>query len=138
LTESGTEAGGTTDDRGEAILRVVPMLSDINANGHIFGGWILSHMDIAGGIMAGRVARGPVATVAIESMTFIAPILLRDIVSIGHRSRFVSMSSRLAAPTDSKSISPTASSPSSRSTRTPSRGRCRQPELSRYGRFATS
>lgn len=69
----------------EPILRIVPRPSDINANGHIFGGWVLSQMDIAGGVIAGRVAQGPVATVAIEAMKFIAPILLRDLVSIyGH------------------------------------------------------
>jgi acyl-CoA thioesterase YciA len=68
--------------RGEAILRVVPGPSDINANGHIFGGWVLSQMDIAAGIVASREADGPVATVAIEAMEFIAPILLRDLVSV--------------------------------------------------------
>lgn len=64
------------------ILRTVPRPGDINANGHIFGGWVLSQMDIAGGIVAGRVAQGAVATVAIEAMEFIAPILLMDIVSV--------------------------------------------------------
>jgi len=68
--------------RREPILRVVPRPADINANGHIFGGWVLSQMDMAGGIVAGREAGGPVATVAIEAMKFIAPILLRDIVSV--------------------------------------------------------
>ena len=72
----------TTEQRGEVVLRVVPRLADINANGHIFGGWVLSQMDIAGGIIAARIAQGPVATVAIESMHFIAPILLGDIVSV--------------------------------------------------------
>ena len=66
----------------EPILRVVPRPADINANGHIFGGWVLSQMDIAGGIVAGRVAHGRCATVAIEKMDFLAPILLRDLVSI--------------------------------------------------------
>src|SRR3546814_9390697 len=64
------------------ILRIVPRPADINANGHIFGGWVLSQMDIAGGIVAGREAQGAVATVAIETMEFIAPILLRDIISV--------------------------------------------------------
>ena len=64
------------------ILRVVPGPSDINANGHIFGGWVLSQMDIAAGIVASREAQGPVATVAIDAMEFIAPILLHDIVSV--------------------------------------------------------
>ena len=75
--------GKTTDPAPrDPILRVVPRPADINANGHIFGGWVLSQMDIAGGIVAGREAQGAVATVAIETMEFIAPILLRDIISI--------------------------------------------------------
>src|SRR3954452_8346257 len=64
------------------ILRVMPGTGDINANGHIFGGWVLSQMDIAAGIVASRRARGPVATVAIEAMKFIAPIHLRDLISV--------------------------------------------------------
>ena len=64
------------------ILRVVPGPADINANGHIFGGWVLSQMDIAAGIVARLRARGPVATVAIEAMEFIAPIHLRDVISV--------------------------------------------------------
>lgn len=71
-----------TDQRGEVVLRVVPHLSQINSNGHIFGGWILGQMDIAGGIVAGRIAQGAVATVAIESMKFISPMLVGDIVSV--------------------------------------------------------
>ncbi len=71
-----------TEARGEPILRVVPRPGDINANGHIFGGWILSQMDIAAGIVASRRADGPVATVAIEAMEFIAPILLHDVISV--------------------------------------------------------
>jgi acyl-CoA thioesterase YciA len=71
-----------TNARGEAILRVVPRPGDINANGHIFGGWVLSQMDIAAGIVASRRAQGHVATVAIEAMEFIAPILLHDVISV--------------------------------------------------------
>ena len=66
----------------EPILRVIPGPADINANGHIFGGWVLSQMDIAAGIAASRRAKGPVATVAIEAMKFIAPIHLRDVISV--------------------------------------------------------
>lgn len=66
----------------DPILRVVPRPHDINANGNIFGGWVLSQMDIAGGIVAARTAQGLVATVAIERMSFLQPILLNDIVSI--------------------------------------------------------
>ena len=64
------------------VLRVVPGPSDINANGHIFGGWVLSQMDIAAGIVASRRANGSVATIAIERMEFIAPIHLRDVISV--------------------------------------------------------
>ena len=66
----------------DAILRVIPKPGDINSNGHIFGGWVLSQMDSAGGIVAGRIAQGRCATVAIESMEFLAPILLSDIISV--------------------------------------------------------
>ena len=72
----------TAGDRGEPILRVVPRPGDINANGHIFGGWVLSQMDSAAGIVASRESNGPVATVAIDKMEFIAPILLHDLISV--------------------------------------------------------
>ncbi len=71
-----------TFGKDEPVLRVVPRPGDINANGHIFGGWVLSQMDIAAGIVASHRAQGPVATVAIEAMEFIAPILLHDIISV--------------------------------------------------------
>jgi len=71
-----------TDKRDDVVLRVMPRIADINANGHIFGGWVLSQMDIAGGIVAHRIAQGAVATVAIEGMKFITPILLGDVVSV--------------------------------------------------------
>ena len=71
-----------TIDHKNPVLRVVPGPSDINANGHIFGGWVLSQMDIAAGIVASRRAGGSVATIAIERMEFIAPIHLRDVISV--------------------------------------------------------
>jgi acyl-CoA thioesterase YciA len=77
-----TDSVHNLPSRPDPILRVVPAPADINSNGHIFGGWVLSQMDIAGGIVAARIAQGPTATVAIEAMAFIAPILLRDIVSV--------------------------------------------------------
>ena len=72
----------TIESRGEPILRVVPRPGDINSNGHIFGGWVLSQMDIAAGIVASRRAGGSVATIAIERMEFITPIHLRDVISV--------------------------------------------------------
>lgn len=71
-----------TDLERAPILRVIPGPTDINANGHIFGGWVLSQMDIAGGIVASQRSMGPVATVAIERMEFIAPIHIRDLISV--------------------------------------------------------
>jgi acyl-CoA thioesterase YciA len=71
-----------TLDHRKPVLRVVPGPSDINANGHIFGGWVLSQMDIAAGIIASRRAGGSVATIAIDKMEFIAPIHLRDVISV--------------------------------------------------------
>ena len=71
-----------TDFEREPVLRVIPGPTDINANGHIFGGWVLSQMDIAAGIVASQHAKGRVATVAIEAMEFIAPIHLRDLISV--------------------------------------------------------
>jgi acyl-CoA thioesterase YciA len=72
----------TSNDPRQPVLRVTPGPSDINSNGHIFGGWVLSQMDIAAGIVAARRANGAVATVAIERMEFIAPIELRDLISV--------------------------------------------------------
>lgn len=71
-----------TERADEVTLRAMPQPADINSNGHIFGGWVLSQMDIAGGIVAARIAQGAVATVAIDGMKFISPILLGDIVSL--------------------------------------------------------
>ena len=71
-----------TDRKLEPVLRIVPGTTDINANGHIFGGWVLSQMDIAGGIVASQRSNGPVATVAIEGMNFITPIHIRDLISV--------------------------------------------------------
>ncbi len=60
--------------RGELTLRTVAMPADANPNGDIFGGWVLSQMDLAGGIAAGQRADGRVVTVAINAMTFIKPV----------------------------------------------------------------
>ncbi len=63
-------------------LRVVPMPADANHNGDIFGGWIMSQVDIAGGIMAGRLARGRVATVAVKEFVFKEPVQIGDVLSL--------------------------------------------------------
>jgi len=66
----------------DPIIRTVPQPADMNGNGDIFGGWVLSQMDIAGGVLAARVGKGRVATVAITAMTFVQPIKVGDRVSI--------------------------------------------------------
>jgi acyl-CoA thioesterase YciA len=66
---------------GMPVLRVVPMPADVNQHGDIFGGWIMSQVDIAGGVVAARHARGRVATVAVNSFTFKQPVLVGDVVS---------------------------------------------------------
>jgi acyl-CoA thioesterase YciA len=72
-------AEATTRD---PIIRTVPQPADMNGNGDIFGGWVLSQMDVAGGTVAARVAKGRVATVAITAMTFVQPIKVGDLVTI--------------------------------------------------------
>jgi len=67
---------------GQPVLRVVPMPADANFHGDIFGGWIMSHVDIAGAIPASRRARGRVATVAVNSFVFKEPVLIGDVVSL--------------------------------------------------------
>ena len=69
-------------DRHDPAIRTVPMPSDANSNGDIFGGWVLSQMDIAGGAIASKRAKGRVVTVSIDAMTFKRPIAIGDIVSI--------------------------------------------------------
>ncbi len=62
------------------ILRTLAMPADTNSNGDIFGGWIMSQMDIAGGIMSKEICRSRTATIAVESMKFIRPVKVGDIV----------------------------------------------------------
>src|SRR2546423_7140125 len=65
----------------DPVLRVMPMPSDVNAAGDIFGGWIMSQVDIAGAIKAAHRARGRVATVAVNAFTFKKPVYVADVVS---------------------------------------------------------
>ncbi|MEM1046724.1 MAG: acyl-CoA thioesterase [Pseudomonadota bacterium] len=71
-----------TEPRGELALRTLAMPADVNVNGDIFGGWVVSQMDLAGGIVAAAKARGRVATVAIETMHFIHPVNIGDVVCV--------------------------------------------------------
>ena len=67
---------------GTPALRVTPMPADANFHGDIFGGWIMSQVDLAGSIPASRRARGRVATVAVNSFLFKQPVLIGDVVSL--------------------------------------------------------
>lgn len=65
----------------EPVLRVMPMPADANHHGDIFGGWIMAQVDLAGGILAGRHARGRVATVAVNSFQFKQAVQIGDLLS---------------------------------------------------------
>jgi acyl-CoA thioesterase YciA len=67
--------------QGEPALRAIAMPADANAHGDIFGGWLLSQMDLAGGTVATRRAKGRTVTVAITAMTFHRPVFIGDGVS---------------------------------------------------------
>ena len=66
----------------DPMLRVVPMPADANQSGDIFGGWIMAQVDIAGSIPAMRLAKGRVATVAVNSFQFKQPVLVGDVISL--------------------------------------------------------
>jgi acyl-CoA thioesterase YciA len=74
-----TEAPALPDK--QPALRVVPMPADANQHGDIFGGWVMSQVDVAGALPAARRARGRVATVAVNSFAFKQPVLVGDVVS---------------------------------------------------------
>ncbi|ATG74876.1 acyl-CoA esterase [Zobellella denitrificans] len=66
--------------RGELLLRTMAMPADTNANGDIFGGWIMSQMDLGGSLLANEIALGRVCTVAVNEMTFTRPVQVGDVV----------------------------------------------------------
>lgn len=84
--------------KGELTIQALAMPADTNANGDIFGGWIVSQMDLAAGVLAKKVSCGRVTTVAIESMVFLKPVHVGDVVSchvelkkIGHSSMTIAV-----------------------------------------------
>ena len=68
--------------RGKLTVRTLTMPADANPNGDIFGGWVVGHMDQAGGIAAVARAKGRVITVSIDAMTFIKPIQVGDVLEV--------------------------------------------------------
>jgi acyl-CoA thioesterase YciA len=75
-----TEA--STEPQGELTTRTLAMPADANPSGDIFGGWVMSQMDLAAGITAGQRARGRVATVAVNAMQFIRPVRVGDVLCV--------------------------------------------------------
>ncbi len=67
---------------GMPMIRAIAMPADANPNGDIFGGWLMSQMDLAGGNLAARVAHGRCATVAVDAMSFLRPVKIGDEVSV--------------------------------------------------------
>lgn len=65
---------------GELVLRTLAMPADTNANGDIFGGWLMSQMDMGGAILAKEIAEGRVVTVRVDGMTFLKPVAVGDVV----------------------------------------------------------
>ncbi|MGL4723479.1 MAG: acyl-CoA thioester hydrolase YciA [Scandinavium sp.] len=65
---------------GDLVLRTLAMPADTNANGDIFGGWLMSQMDLGGAIMAKEIAQGRVVTIRVEGMTFLRPVAVGDVV----------------------------------------------------------
>jgi len=68
-------------DGSELVMRVMPMPADVNANGDVFGGWIMAQVDVAGAVLPARIARGRIATVAVNQFTFKQPVSIGDLCS---------------------------------------------------------
>ena len=75
------DSSPTQHGQRELVLRVMPMPADSNANGDIFGGWIMAHVDSAGAILPARISRGRVATVAVNEFIFKQPVSIGDLLS---------------------------------------------------------
>ncbi|RZL38611.1 MAG: acyl-CoA thioesterase [Rubrivivax sp.] len=80
MPQESSPAPHKAGDR-ELVLRVMPMPADSNANGDIFGGWIMAQVDIAGSILPARLSRGRVATVAVNEFVFKQPVSIGDLLS---------------------------------------------------------
>ena len=79
-TDTAPANGTRAEARGELAVRTLAMPADTNPAGDVFGGWLMSLMDVAGGIAAGAVAQGRVATVAVTDMAFLRPVKVGDVV----------------------------------------------------------
>jgi acyl-CoA thioesterase YciA len=68
-------------DGSELVLRVMPLPADVNGNGDIFGGWLMAQVDLAGAVLPARIAKGRIATVAVNQFVFKQPVSVGDLVS---------------------------------------------------------
>ena len=84
MTETHVHAlvNDETEPRGDLCTRTLAMPADTNANGDIFGGWLLSQMDIAGGVAASKIAKSRTVTVSIDAMNFRKAVYVGDLVSV--------------------------------------------------------
>ncbi|MGA0597504.1 acyl-CoA thioester hydrolase YciA [Enterovirga sp. CN4-39] len=82
--DGGLASASSREDRprGDLTVRTIAMPADTNANGDIFGGWVMAQMDIAGGIAGVERAQGRVVTVAVDAMTFIRPVRVGDVLCV--------------------------------------------------------
>jgi acyl-CoA thioesterase YciA len=74
-------APATLPNGAELVLRVMPMPADVNANGDIFGGWIMAQVDLAGAVLPSRLALGRIATVSVNQFVFKQPVSIGDLLS---------------------------------------------------------
>jgi acyl-CoA thioesterase YciA len=82
MSSDRQEPSDTPEPSGDLTVRTIAMPADTNANGDIFGGWVMSQMDIAGGIAGVDRAQGRVVTVAVDAMTFIRPVRIGDVLCV--------------------------------------------------------
>lgn len=80
-TASALLAPPVLPDGAELVMRVMPLPADTNSNGDIFGGWLMAQVDLAGAVLPARVARGRIATVAVNQFLFKQPVSVGDLLS---------------------------------------------------------
>jgi acyl-CoA thioesterase YciA len=76
-----TQARDSLPEDRQLVLRVMPMPADVNGNGDIFGGWVMAQVDIAGAVLPSRIAKGRLATVAVNQFIFKQPVSMGDLLS---------------------------------------------------------
>lgn len=80
-TDSRPSTGVQLPTDKELVLRVIPLPADVNANGDIFGGWVMAQVDLAGAVLPARLAQGRIATVAVNQFVFKQPVRVGDLLS---------------------------------------------------------